>query len=197
MRRTLTVPLLAFLLFTASACAGPLTTREKGAVIGAAAGGAAGAAVGHALGHPGLGAAVGAAVGTVGGWVIGDHAQAAQTPAPPAAPAPATPPPPPLPPLTPTAPAADPTAGVFANTTPWTLTLSVAPADAPSQVTAFTVGPNALLPHALDVGHYRVAATASVHTQFGPRTVGRSERTFSVDPRAQGWRVEFRPHDFR
>jgi len=57
-------------------CSTPLTTREKGALIGTGVGAATGAAVGSAVGHTGAGAAIGGAVGLGAGALIGDQMQA-------------------------------------------------------------------------------------------------------------------------
>jgi hypothetical protein len=181
------------LAIVVSGCAGgPLTPREKGTLAGAAIGAGAGAAVGSALGNPKLGAVIGGVAGAVAGAAVGDHVQG-QTPAP----APPVPSPPPLSPLTPSAEAGDPTAGAFVNLTPWTVHLNVAPASVPDQPTGFAVGPHGRIAHALDVGTYRVTARATTHTQFGPRHIGASDRTFTVDPQSMGWRVDFRPYDFK
>jgi hypothetical protein len=69
---------LAYLLVVAglvAGCAQPLSTREKGALIGAGVGAGAGAVVGNQIGHTGVGALVGAGVGAVSGAVIGDAIQ--------------------------------------------------------------------------------------------------------------------------
>ena len=60
-----------------SACTGPPTKRETGALAGAGLGAAAGAAIGAATGRPAEGAAIGAALGGLGGAVVGDQLQAA------------------------------------------------------------------------------------------------------------------------
>ncbi|MGH7821049.1 MAG: OmpA family protein [Candidatus Binatia bacterium] len=60
----------------ASACAGPPTKRESGALLGAGLGAAAGAAIGAATGRPAEGAAIGGALGGLGGAVVGDQLQA-------------------------------------------------------------------------------------------------------------------------
>jgi hypothetical protein len=83
-----------------AACSTPLTTREKGALVGAGVGAGAGAAIGSASGNAGTGALIGAGVGAVSGALIGDGMQANEQrqAAPPPAPAPpavAVPPPPP------------------------------------------------------------------------------------------------------
>ena len=62
--------LMGALLLTAVGCSEPLTTREKGALLG----GAGGAGIG-ALAGGGKGAAIGGAVGALGGAVVGDQMQ--------------------------------------------------------------------------------------------------------------------------
>jgi len=59
-------------------CSEPLTTREKGAVIGTVGGAAAGGIIGSAVGHPAAGAAVGGALGLGTGALIGDRLQAVE-----------------------------------------------------------------------------------------------------------------------
>jgi len=57
-------------------CSGePLSTREKGTLLGGAAGAGAGALVGGAVGHPGAGAAIGGVGGAAAGYGIGNHMQ--------------------------------------------------------------------------------------------------------------------------
>ncbi len=58
------------LLFTTVGCERPLTTREKGALIG----GGAGAGIGGLAGG-GTGAAIGGAAGALGGAVVGDQVE--------------------------------------------------------------------------------------------------------------------------
>ncbi|MEA2625773.1 MAG: hypothetical protein QOD06_1818 [Candidatus Binatota bacterium] len=65
--------LLALLL---SACSGPPSKRETGALGGAALGALAGAVIGHQTGNAAAGAAIGGALGGVGGAVAGDQIQA-------------------------------------------------------------------------------------------------------------------------
>jgi len=90
------VLLLFVLTLFAANCSTPLSTREKGALVGGAVGAGAGAAIGSASGNAGTGALIGAGVGVVSGALIGDAMQAhEQQQAPP--PPPATPPPPPPP----------------------------------------------------------------------------------------------------
>ena len=66
--------LAASLLVTSlTACAGPLSTREKGGLLGAGAGAGAGAIIGSTVGHAAVGAAIGGAVGLIAGALIGDQ----------------------------------------------------------------------------------------------------------------------------
>ncbi len=58
-----------------SSCSQPLTTREKGTLVGGGIGGAAGAIVGAAVGNPGAGAAIGGALGAGAGALVGDRLQ--------------------------------------------------------------------------------------------------------------------------
>jgi len=58
------------LLLTTVGCSQPLTTREKGALLGGGAGAGIGALVGG-----GKGAAIGGAAGALGGAVVGDQIQ--------------------------------------------------------------------------------------------------------------------------
>ncbi|HXH83320.1 MAG TPA: glycine zipper domain-containing protein [Candidatus Tectomicrobia bacterium] len=93
---TLTVATLAV------GCSAPLTTREKGAIVGGAVGAGTGAIVGSQVGHTGAGAAIGAGVGIVSGAIIGDAIQAneqkaAQSPPPPPPVVASAPAPPPAP----------------------------------------------------------------------------------------------------
>jgi uncharacterized protein YcfJ len=69
--------LLALVMFASIAgCAGqPLTTREKGTLLGGAVGAGGGALVGSAVGAPGAGAAIGGVGGAVAGYAIGNHVQ--------------------------------------------------------------------------------------------------------------------------
>jgi len=58
-----------------ASCAQPLSTREKGALVGGGLGAATGAIIGSAVGNPGAGAAIGGALGGVGGGLVGDQLQ--------------------------------------------------------------------------------------------------------------------------
>ena len=68
-KRTIGV-LAGILLITAAGCSQPLTTREKGALLGGAFGAGSGALIGG-----GKGAAIGGALGAVGGGLTGDQLQ--------------------------------------------------------------------------------------------------------------------------
>ncbi len=71
--------LVAVLLMAGSligCAAGPLTTREKGALTGTGLGALAGGLVGAAVGHPGAGAAIGGGLGLGTGALVGDQLQA-------------------------------------------------------------------------------------------------------------------------
>src|SRR5262249_24752465 len=58
-----------------SNCSQPLTTREKGTLIGGGIGGATGAIIGAAVGNPAAGAAIGTALGAGAGALVGDRFQ--------------------------------------------------------------------------------------------------------------------------
>ena len=67
--------LVAAVVFAVTGCSEPLTTREKGAIVGTVGGAAVGGIVGSAVGHPGAGAAVGGALGLGSGALVGDRLQ--------------------------------------------------------------------------------------------------------------------------
>ncbi|MBI3247604.1 MAG: OmpA family protein [Deltaproteobacteria bacterium] len=68
------IALAAVLTFVAG-CSQPMSTREKGVLVGGGIGAATGAIIGAAIGNPGAGAAIGGAVGALGGGVVGDQLQ--------------------------------------------------------------------------------------------------------------------------
>ena len=71
---TILVAVAAALLV--AGCSGePLSTREKGTLIGGGLGAATGAIIGAAVGAPGAGAAIGGAIGGVGGFAVGNSMQ--------------------------------------------------------------------------------------------------------------------------
>lgn len=197
--RRLTVVIATVALL--SACAQrPLTTQEKGAVTGAALGAGTGAIIGGATGgSAGTGAAIGAGLGLLTGAIIGgaiENERGEAAPMPPARPA-STPAPPAGSP-TATASTMDPTSGQFLNSTRWRLEVFVDtdPQATPSG-TAILLNPQESRQYSLDLGPHRVVARALVDTQFGPRTVGRYDRTIQVDPRGSGWTLRFTEADFR
>lgn len=57
------------------ACSQPLSTREKGTLLGGGIGAASGAIIGASVGSPGAGAAIGGAMGALTGGLIGDQIQ--------------------------------------------------------------------------------------------------------------------------
>ncbi len=64
------------MMLTVIGCSGqPLSTREKGTLLGGVAGAGAGALIGSAVGHPGAGAAIGGVGGAAVGYGIGNHMQ--------------------------------------------------------------------------------------------------------------------------
>jgi len=63
------------LLILLAGCSQPLSTREKGTLLGGGIGAASGAIIGSAVGHPGAGAAIGGAMGAVSGGLVGDQLQ--------------------------------------------------------------------------------------------------------------------------
>jgi len=56
-------------------CSQPLSTREKGTLVGTGLGAATGAIIGAAVGNPGAGAAIGGALGAAGGALVGNELQ--------------------------------------------------------------------------------------------------------------------------
>jgi hypothetical protein len=76
-KRLIAVVLSSILMMLAlGGCYGaPLSTREKGTLIGGAAGAGAGALIGSAVGSPGAGAAIGGVGGALAGFGIGNHLQ--------------------------------------------------------------------------------------------------------------------------
>jgi outer membrane lipoprotein SlyB len=74
--RLVAAALLVLLLPTVIGCSGqPLSTREKGTLVGAGGGAAVGAIIGAAVGNPGAGAAIGGGLGLLGGALIGNAMQ--------------------------------------------------------------------------------------------------------------------------
>jgi len=76
LKRLITLVLSILMMIAVVGCYGePLSTREKGTLIGGAAGAGAGALVGSAVGAPGAGAAIGGLGGAAVGYGIGNHIQ--------------------------------------------------------------------------------------------------------------------------
>jgi Glycine zipper len=75
MRKAIVAGVLGTALMLAGCAGAPLTTREKGTLLGGAAGAGGGALVGSAVGAPGAGAAIGGVLGAGTGYVIGNQMQ--------------------------------------------------------------------------------------------------------------------------
>jgi hypothetical protein len=76
LKRIITLVLSLLMMLAVIGCYGePLTTREKGTLLGGAAGAGAGALIGGAMGSPGAGAAIGGAGGAITGYAVGNHLQ--------------------------------------------------------------------------------------------------------------------------
>jgi len=75
-KRLIALVLSILMMLGIMGCYGqPLSTREKGTLIGGAAGVGAGALIGSAVGAPGAGAAIGGIGGALAGYGIGNHLQ--------------------------------------------------------------------------------------------------------------------------
>jgi uncharacterized protein YcfJ len=76
LRRLFALLLSMLMMLAVIGCYGePLSTREKGTLLGGAAGAGAGALIGSTVGAPGAGAAIGGVGGAVTGYAIGNHMQ--------------------------------------------------------------------------------------------------------------------------
>src|SRR6266446_870648 len=76
LKRLMALVLSMLMMLAVLGCYGqPLSTREKGTLLGGVAGAGAGALIGSAVGHPGAGAAIGGVGGTAAGYGIGNHMQ--------------------------------------------------------------------------------------------------------------------------
>ncbi len=76
LKRFIALLLSIMMMLALIGCYGqPLTTREKGTLLGGAAGLGAGALVGSAVGSPGTGAAIGGVGGALAGYGIGNYMQ--------------------------------------------------------------------------------------------------------------------------
>ena len=76
MKRSVTIALAAIMVLAMFGCEGqPLSTREKGTLLGGGLGAASGAIVGAATGSPGAGAAIGGLLGAGTGFIAGNEFQ--------------------------------------------------------------------------------------------------------------------------
>jgi osmotically inducible lipoprotein OsmB len=75
MRKAIIATVLGGAMLLAGCSGAPLTTREKGTLVGGAVGAGGGALVGSAVGAPGAGAAIGGVLGAGTGYVVGNHLQ--------------------------------------------------------------------------------------------------------------------------
>src|SRR6266851_8965021 len=74
-RRTVVGLVMLISILVLGGCSQPLSTREKGTLVGGGLGAASGAIIGSAVGSPGAGAAIGGAMGALSGGLIGDQLQ--------------------------------------------------------------------------------------------------------------------------
>lgn len=75
-KRAAAIVLMAAIALTAAGCTGePLTTREKGTLLGGGLGAATGSIIGAAVGSPGAGAAIGGGLGAVTGALVSNELQ--------------------------------------------------------------------------------------------------------------------------
>jgi hypothetical protein len=74
-RRSFASLAILALLLALGGCSQPLSTREKGTLVGGGLGAASGAIIGSTVGAPGAGAAIGGAMGALGGAFVGDQLQ--------------------------------------------------------------------------------------------------------------------------
>lgn len=72
-KRALLVVAAVFLIGALTGCSSPMTTREKGGLIGTGLGAGTGAIIGSTVGHAAVGALIGGPIGLVAGALIGDH----------------------------------------------------------------------------------------------------------------------------
>lgn len=198
------IGMLAAGLLLASACAGgPATTREKGVLTGAAIGAGTGAIIGSQTGKAGPGALIGGAIGGVSGAIVGGAIQEQEqrlgsAVSSPGYPGIATYPSRPAAVSVPGQYLGDPTRGELANLTRWRVAVYIdADPGYHTSTPSLWLGPNEAQPANLDIGQHRIMAQAFVDTQFGPRLVGRYDKTITVDPRATGWSLRFGERDFR
>ncbi|MFQ5882384.1 MAG: glycine zipper domain-containing protein [Candidatus Methylomirabilales bacterium] len=195
--------LLAGLILISGCAGGPATTREKGALAGAAIGAGTGAIIGSQTGEAGTGALIGGTIGGVSGALMGGAIQEQRqglggVATPPVQPGATAYPQQPAGISVPGQYLGDPTRGELANATRWRVAVYI-DADPGHQNSRPSVwlGPNEAQPANLDIGQHRIVARAFVDTQFGPRLVGRYNKTVAVDPRSTGWSLRLGEGDFR
>lgn len=75
MRKSIIAAVLGATMLLAGCTGAPLTTREKGTLVGGAVGAGGGAIIGSAVGAPGAGAAIGGVLGAGTGYVVGNQLQ--------------------------------------------------------------------------------------------------------------------------
>jgi osmotically inducible lipoprotein OsmB len=75
MRKSIIALTMGAAMLLAGCSGAPLTTREKGTLLGGAVGAGGGAIIGSTVGAPGAGAAIGGALGAGTGYVIGNQMQ--------------------------------------------------------------------------------------------------------------------------
>jgi Glycine zipper len=195
-RRAVALGLVAILLFAGCATVPVTTPQQKGTAGGAAAGAATGAIIGQAIGGKwGIGAALGGVVGGIIGNLIGSHLESKKEST-----ASGGQPPRPEEPVPANAPASgDPTRGELINATAWLVRVWVDPEDpaAPESKEPILLQPRQKAARSLDIGTYRIVATAHAPTQFGERLVGRFDRTIEIEARRPGWFLKFSDAEFR
>jgi uncharacterized protein YcfJ len=75
-KRLAAIVVVLAMAFALVGCSGePLSTREKGTLLGGGLGAATGAIIGAAVGSPGAGAAIGGGLGAVSGALVGNELQ--------------------------------------------------------------------------------------------------------------------------
>ncbi len=70
------VTLLLLSIMVVAGCSAPLSTREKGGLIGLGLGAGTGAIIGSTAGNAAAGAAIGGPIGLIGGALLGDYIMA-------------------------------------------------------------------------------------------------------------------------
>ena len=91
----------------------------------------------------------------------------------------------------------DPTSGQLTNATSWVIQVFIDREPSSASAPTVTMNPGETRPLNLDIGQHRVVATALVQTQFGQRKVGRYDQIINVDPRQNGFQVQFTTRSFQ